>query len=119
MLHKLLAASAWAAFALIVFVTVSPIDMRPVVTADPNIERFAAFAVMGLLFGLAYPRRLVAVASFVITAAGVLEAFQLITPDRHGHIADAFVKASGGAFGVAVALMILIVLERRKAWQNP
>jgi hypothetical protein len=115
MLHKLLAAAAWIALALIVFLTVSPLDMRPVVTADPNIERFAAFALVGLLFGLAYPRRLVIDASLVMIAAGVLEAFQLMTRDRHGHIADAFIKAAGGAFGVAMALMILIMLDRRKA----
>jgi hypothetical protein len=82
MLHKLLAAAAWTALALIVFLTVSPLDMRPVVTADPNIERFVAFALVGMLFGLAYPRRLVVDASFVMIAAGVLEAFQLITRDR-------------------------------------
>jgi hypothetical protein len=114
-MHKLLAIAAWSALALIVFLTLSPLDMRPVVTADPNIERFVAFALVGLLFGLAYPRRLVVDASFVMIVAGVLEAFQLMTRDRHGHTADAFVKAAGGAFGVAMALMILIMLERRKA----
>jgi VanZ family protein len=114
-MHKLLAIAAWTALALIVFLTLSPLDMRPVVTADPNIERFVAFALVGLLFGLAYPRRLVVDASFVMIAAGVLEAFQLMIRDRHGHIADAFVKAAGGVFGVAMALMILIMLEHRKA----
>jgi hypothetical protein len=111
--HRLLAAAAWTAFALIVFVTISPIEMRPVVTADPNTERFAAFALLGLLFGLAYPRRLAVDASFVIVAAGVLETFQLMIRDRHGHAADALVKAAGGAVGVAMALIILIMLERR------
>jgi VanZ like family len=112
MLHKLLSIAAWAALALVVLVTVSPLEMRPVLTADPNIERFAAFAMLGLLFGLAYPRRLVIDASFVVIAAGVLEAVQLVTRDRHGHVADAFVKAAGGAFGVAVALIVLIVAKR-------
>jgi hypothetical protein len=114
MLHKLLAIAAWSTFAFIVFVTISPLGVRPVVTANPNIERFAAFALVGLLFGLAYPRKLVADASFVVMAAGVLETLQLMTGDRHGRIADMFVKASGGAFGVAVALIILILIERRK-----
>jgi hypothetical protein len=113
MLHKLFAAAAWAVLALIVFATVSPIEMRPVVTADPNIERFAAFSVVGLLFGLAYPRRRLVAASFVIFAAGVLETFQLVTPDRHGHIADAIIKAAGGAFGVALASIVLVIFERR------
>jgi len=119
MLHKLLATAAWIALGLIIFLTISPLDMRPVVTADPNIERFAAFALVGLLFGLAYPRRLMVDASLVMVAAAVLETIQLITRDRHGHVADAFVKAAGGAFGVAVALIVLIVVERCKARQNP
>jgi hypothetical protein len=114
MLHKLLAIAAWTALALIVFLTLSPLDMRPVVTADPNIERFVAFALAGLLFGLAYPRRLVVDASFVMIVAGVLEALQLMTRDRHGHIADSLVKAAGGAFGVAMALVILVIAKRRK-----
>jgi hypothetical protein len=63
---------------------------------------------------LAYPQRLMAYTSFIIFAAGVLEALQLMTRDRHGRIADAIVKAVGGTFGVAVALIILIVAERRK-----
>jgi uncharacterized membrane protein len=117
MLHRLLAIASWTALALIIFVTVSPLEMRPVVTADPDIERFGAFAVLGVLFGLAYPRRLVIDASFVVIAAGVLEAIQLVTRDRHGHLADAFVKAAGGAFGVAVAFVILIMVDRRKAGQ--
>ena len=80
MLHELLATAAWTAFALIVFFTISPLNMRPGVTADPNIERFAAFALVGLLFGLAYPRRLAVDASFVVVAAGVLEMLQLGDP---------------------------------------
>jgi hypothetical protein len=117
MLHRILTIAAWAALGLIVLVTIAPLEMRPGVTADPDIERFAAFAVVGLLFGLAYPNRLVIDASFVVIAAGVLEAIQLITRDRHGHFADAFVKAAGGAFGVAIALIILVTLERRKGRQ--
>jgi uncharacterized protein YqfA (UPF0365 family) len=113
-MHKLLAIAAWTALALIVLLTISPLDLRPVITADPNIERFAAFALVGLLFGLAYPRRLVVDASFVMIAAAALETVQLMTRDRHGHIADAVVKAAGGAFGVALALTILIMLERRR-----
>jgi VanZ family protein len=118
MLHKLLAAAAWVALALLVFVTISPLQTRPVVTENANIERFAAFAIVGVLFGLAYPRRLVIDASFVVIAAGVLETLQLLTPDRHGHIADALVKAAGGAFGVAMALIVLFIARRYQARVN-
>jgi VanZ family protein len=118
MLHKLLAVAAWMALGLLVFVTISPLETRPIVTENANIERFAAFAMVGLLFGLAYPRRLAIDASFVVIAAGVLETLQLLTPDRHGHIADAFIKAVGGAFGVAVASIALVMARRFKARVN-
>src|SRR5260221_12351105 len=110
MLHRLLATAAWTAFALIVFSTISPLSMRPVATADPNIERFAAFALVGLLFGLAYPRRLAVDASFVVIAAGELEMLQLMIRDRHGHMADALVKAGCGGFCVAPAGVIIFGL---------
>ena len=71
------------------------LETRSIVTENPNIERFGAFAIIGLLFGLAYPRRLAVDPSFVVIVAGVLEILQLMTPDRHGHIADACVKAAG------------------------
>jgi hypothetical protein len=55
------------------FVTLSPLDTRPVITENPNIERFAAFAVAGLLFGLAYPRRLAADASFIVATKTIAD----------------------------------------------
>src|SRR5260370_12605075 len=100
MLHRLLATAAWTAFALIVFSTISPLSMRPVATADPNIERFAAFALVGLLFGLAYPRRLAVDVSFVVIAAGALETLQFMIRDRHVHMADPRRQAPLGAFCV-------------------
>jgi hypothetical protein len=51
---------------------------------------------MGLAFGLAYPNRLRLVVVIVFGSAFGLEALQLLTPDRHGRILDALVKASGG-----------------------
>jgi hypothetical protein len=85
MLQKLTAIAAWAALAVLVFATISPLGLRPVVTANPNIERFAAFAIVGLLFGLAYSRRLALDTLLMVIAAATLEAVQLMTPDRHAH----------------------------------
>jgi hypothetical protein len=48
--------AAWTVFAGIAYVTLSPIGLRPQI-ADPNLERFGAFAVLGLLLGMAYPGR--------------------------------------------------------------
>jgi hypothetical protein len=106
---KLFVVAAWFVFLFIVFATLAPLQLRPVVSHDAQLERFGAFATAGLLFGLAYPHRLIANWSFLIGAAGLL---QRLTNDRHGHLHDAGAKALGGTFGLAVALMILAVLAR-------
>jgi hypothetical protein len=54
---------------------------------------------------LAYPRHLILVVSVVVAFAAVLEILQLVTPDRHGQFANAFVKATGGLAGVAAGFM--------------
>jgi hypothetical protein len=48
--------AAWAVFAGIAFVTLSSSGLRPNI-ANPNLEQFGAFALLGVLLGLAYPRR--------------------------------------------------------------
>jgi hypothetical protein len=108
---RLLVVAAWLVFAFIVFATLAPLQFRPVVSHHAQLERFAAFATLGLLFGLAYPRRLIADWLFLIAAAGLLEVSQHFTADRHGHLRDAAAKALGGTFGVAVALSILATLS--------
>jgi hypothetical protein len=102
MSHKIFTAAAWAILAFVIFVTLSPIGLRPHVE-NVSVERFGAFAFVGLLFGLAYPKRLWLVLCFVVGTAFVLEALQHLTPDRHGHVSDAVVKFVGGAVGVGAA----------------
>lgn len=96
---------AWTSLAFIVFVTLSPIGLRPHF-APVTVERFGAFAMAGLLFGLAYPRHFWLVATLVLGAAVVLELMQHLTPDRHGEESDAAVKFAGGLFGLGAALLL-------------
>lgn len=95
---------AWTTLLLIAIATLSPIDARPEL-GGATMERFGAFALAGLLFGLAYPRRLRAVAVIVLGAALLLEALQLLTPDRHGQVSDAMVKFLGGAIGIGISFV--------------
>ena len=106
MFHKIIAAAAWATLAFIAFATLSPLGSRPEI-GDANLERFAAFALTGLLMAFAYPRHLSSVAIFVVGVAIVLEGLQLVTPDRHARFADTVVKAAGGTTGVVVAFIVL------------
>ena len=101
MLRKVSIVVSWLALAFIVYATLSPIDARPVL-AGLQFEHFAAFALMGLAFGLAYPTRVFLVVAIVVGSAVALEALQLLTPDRHGRILDALVKAAGGICGIGI-----------------
>ena len=101
MVQRVSIIAGWLALAFIVYATLSPIDDRPII-AGAQFEHFTAFAVVGLAFGLAYPRRVFLVAAVILISAFGLEALQLLTPDRHARLLDAFVKAAGGVCGISI-----------------
>jgi hypothetical protein len=113
MVQKLVALAAWTVFALICFATLSPIGLRPS-TGAVGSERFAAFALLGILFVLAYPHYFTRLALFVVITGMGLEALQHLTPDRHGHLTDALEKVIGGLAGCSVTRLIQIFLEKRR-----
>lgn len=102
MFRKIIIILAWSALLAIAFATLSPIGLRPHV-GDVSGERFFAFAIVGLLFGMAYPRHLWLVTLMVGGTAVGLEILQHLTPDRHGRIPDAFVKLAGALTGTGLA----------------
>jgi len=101
MIRKLSLVSSWATLALVAAATLSSLALRPHLFAV-HIEHVGAFAVVGLLFCLAYPRRTVLVCAVVLGSAALLEMLQLLTPDRHGQMSDLLFKLAGGASGIAV-----------------
>jgi hypothetical protein len=107
MVHRLTALGAWATLAFICFVTLSPISLRPK-TGEVGLERFAAFALLGVLFASAYPRHFLRLILFLVFVVFGLEAFQLLTPDRHGHLLDAIEKAAGALGGACFVRLIQI-----------
>ena len=110
MIRRVSLIAAWLALAFIVFATLSPIDDRPVL-AGPQFEHFAAFALMGFAFALGYRGRMLLIIAIIIGSAFTLEALQLLTPDRHGRLLDALVKAAGGMFGISIGYFIPVVLR--------
>lgn len=111
MYRKTVIVIAWTTLALIAFATLSPIGLRPHF-GGASIERFSAFALVGLLFGLAYPRHLWLVLTLVGGAAVGLEVLQHLTPDRHGEMRDAMVKLAGGVTGIWMSLALHHTLKR-------
>jgi VanZ family protein len=110
MIPRISAIAGWLTLALIVFVTLSPIEARPSL-ASPHLEHFVAFTLIGFAFALAYPNRVLLVFAIVVGAAIGLETLQLLTPDRHGRAADALVKALGGISGICVGQMAAFLLH--------
>jgi VanZ like protein len=110
MIQRISAVTGWLSLAFILYATLSPIDARPVLSV-PHLEHFAAFALTGMAFAMAYPNRVLLVVTIVIGSAVGLEALQLLTPDRHGRAADAFVKALGGISGISVGQVLSFLLR--------
>jgi VanZ family protein len=117
---RLAMAAAWIAVIAIAYATLthvgfvyaiyfklSPFLMRPAMQTYAHFEHVIAFAILGALFGFAYPRRLILVCGIVFGAAALLEILQTMTPDRHGTLIDALEKMAGGAAGVALARTVL------------
>ena len=110
MIQRISVFTGWLVLAFVVYATLSPMDARPVLTV-PHLEHFAAFALMGFAFALAYPNRVLLVVALVVGTAAGLEALQLLTPDRHGRAADAFVKALGGISGISIGQTLSFLLR--------
>jgi VanZ family protein len=122
MLQKSMVAAAWACLAFIAYATLSPLHARPVIAGGyfTVVERFGAYALLGLLFYAAYSRRLKFVWIVVLGSAVVLEFLQALVPDRDPRILDAIEKLLGGAAGIASAWIVQSsVWKRRSAVQRP
>lgn len=118
MFQKLITVAAWVLLAFIAYATISPIQNRPTLPMSTSFEHLAAFAVLGALFCLAYPRHIALVCLIVLGSAVVLEIMQLLTSDRHGRIQDATEKMAGGAMGFVAGRVILYFEQTSRWFQN-
>ena len=95
--------AAWLLVAAIAILTLVPIGLRPVSGAPVNMERFAAFAVIGVCLGLGYPKHRLSILLVVAGIIGVLELAQHLVPSRHGRLPDGTIKMAGALLGLAAA----------------
>jgi VanZ family protein len=120
--QKSLVMASWAALAFIAYATVAPISGRPEIDTGgflnlfAHLDHYIAFAVLGGLFTLAYPRHWTWVCVIVFGSAVLLEIAQLLTPDRHARVSDAVQKMLGGMIGITVARG-LILLQHSVGWR--
>ena len=106
MFQVLLRISAWSCLFAIAVVTLGPVGLRPESGFPPHVERFVAFAVAGTLFAAAYPRYILFATVIVVGAAVLFELLQLLAPTRHGTLADASVKVTGGFVGLCAGWVV-------------
>jgi hypothetical protein len=91
---------AWLLLIGLIFVTLSPINLRPISPLPTQVERAGALAIVGFVFALAYPKRIWLVVIMVLGSTTLLELLQLASPSRHGRVIDLAVKLIGGGFGL-------------------
>ena len=106
MIVNVLRVAAWLSLLAICVVTVGPIWMPPVSHLPLQIERFSAFLIVGTLFGIGYPKRLVLIAVIVVVSAASFELAQHLIPARHGTWAGFLAKAAGGGLGVMLGALL-------------
>ena len=110
-----MAVAAWVVLIAVAFITVAPIQFRPVSSLGPTTERFGAFLLVGLLFAIGYPRHFLRVAVVVLVSAALLEAAQVIAPTRHGQLHDLLIKLAGAAIGLGVGWALTYRRKRHPA----
>jgi hypothetical protein len=119
MLSNTLRAMAWISLLAVVVMTLGPTDVRPVTLAPPNLERLAAFVVVGMLFGAAYRRNVPILVVALVCAAALLELGQLLVPNRHATALAFMFKAIGGGMGIFLGNLVASVALRAAQFVKP
>lgn len=112
-LHRAITLMAWLCLLYVAIATLGPISSRPTTGLSPQIERVAAYTLVGVLFALAYPRHIILAGLVVLGAAVLLELLQLVMPSRHGRVLDAGVKVAGSVVGLAAGRLFVKLAMRR------
>jgi VanZ family protein len=103
--------AGWGLAVAVVIVTLGPVALRPQL-GHPQLERFAAYLALGVIFSLAYPRRPTWVAVGLVLGAVGLEVGQHFVPHRDPGVPDAIAKALGAVVGVLL-IRVLRLPEAR------
>lgn len=103
-LRRIATILGWGALLVILFSTLSPLDLRPhIPELGADIERFLAYLGAGGLLAFAYPRqRWLVLGGMVLLALG-LEWAQTLEQSRHGRLHDAVIKILGTLAGGGLA----------------
>jgi VanZ family protein len=96
---------AWLLAAAVTFATLGPPRYRPHSNLGQDGEHALAFVLIGLAFGLAYPRHRMT-AAVTVVLIGVLELLQFLVPGRHARLEDFMVDAIAACAGFVIAALL-------------
>jgi VanZ like protein len=105
MIVLLLRIFAWLLAAAVTFATLGPPRYRPHSNLGQDGEHALAFVLIGLAFGLAYPRHRMTVV-LAVGLIGVLELLQFLVPGRHARLEDFIVDAIAASIGFVLAALL-------------
>jgi VanZ family protein len=103
---------ALMATALLFILTIVPASGRPVTVLSHDIEHFSAFCATGMLYGLAFDRRLLQLAALALAFATVLECVQIPLATRHARLEDWVVDSAALCVGILVGRLIRTLMSR-------
>jgi VanZ family protein len=104
--------AAWPLGFGLALLHVVPATHRPVTVIGHGLEHVGVFLLLGLAFGLGYPRRLWAVLRGLVVYCLTVEAIQIAVPGRHARLSDLLINAASALMGVAIAVVLVRVWER-------
>ena len=109
MLRNLAKLAAWAALAAIILLSLFP---PGTILAEPaNFgDRAFRYAVLALLWVIAYPRGLLAVSLLIGCVAVGSEVLQWILPKRSGSVVHLLTKLGGTSVGIVVGVLGLMLV---------
>jgi hypothetical protein len=109
---------AWLLSAAVTFATLGPPQYRPHSALGQDGEHALAFVLVGLAFGVAYPRHRRLTAAIAAVLIGVLELLQFWMPGRHARWEDFIVDALAAYAGIAVAAVLEWAMQRIRRSKN-
>src|SRR5450755_4726248 len=105
---------AWLLAAAVTFATLGPPQFRPHSNLGQDGEHTLAFVLVGLAFGLAYPRQRMMAAVVAVVMIGLIEVLQFWAPGRHARLEDFVVDALAACVGFAVAAGFDWIVQRSR-----
>jgi VanZ family protein len=105
---------AWLLAAAATFATLGPPRFRPHSNFGHDGEHALAFILIGLAFGIAYPRHRWLATAIAVVATGAIEVLQLWVPGRHATPEDFVVDALAACGGLAVAAALDWTIQRSR-----